>query len=172
MLWRIIRAVRAALLALLFAATSCWAQAKVVPLRAEILDAGIYEVVGAVETRPAPGTATGSAGLHEELRLIQAGLTLKAVRGVTFGFRYRLLEVPDGPVPGLELRALHPAMRGPDGRVSRSSAVSTEALASGGEARGDVAYTLSEAFEVLPGDWELQLVHRGRVILSRQFKLQ
>ena len=164
---------RTALLALLFVATCCFAQAKVVvPFKAEILDTGLYEVVGNVETRPAPGTASGSAALHEELRLIQAGTNVKAVRGATFGFRYRLFELSDGSIPGLELRALHPAMRGPDGRISRSSKVPTEVFVTGGEGRGDVAYTLSEPFEVLRGDWELQLLYLGSVILSKKFQLQ
>ena len=169
----IIGAVRTALLAFLLAATSCWGQAKVVvPFKAEILDTGLYDVIGNVETRPAPGTAAGSATLHEDLQLIQAGTNVKAVRGKTFGFRYRLFDLPDGPVRGLELQALHPAMRGPDGRISRSSKVSTEVFVTGGEGRGDVAYTLSEPFEVLRGDWELQLLYLGSVILSKQFKLQ
>jgi hypothetical protein len=165
--------VRTALLALFLAASPCWAQSKlVVPFKAEIVEVGVYEVVGAATQRPAPGTAAGTASEHEDLRLIQVGTQVKAIRGTTFGFRYRLSDVPDGSIPGLQLRALHPSMRGPGGRVSSSSTASTEVFASGGEARGDVAYTLSEPFEVLRGDWELQLLYSGRVILSQPFKLQ
>jgi hypothetical protein len=164
---------RLAALALLLVASPVLAQPKLVtPFKAEILEVGMYEVVGAVAQRPAPGTAAGTASEHEDLRLIQVGTQVKATRGTTFGFRYRLSEVADGPVQGLQLRALHPPMRGPDGRVNSSSTASTEVLASGGEARGDVAYTLSEPFEVLRGDWELQLLYSGRVILSQRFKLQ
>jgi hypothetical protein len=165
--------VRTALLALVVAASPCWAQSKlVVPFKAEIVEVGVYEVVGTVAQRPAPGTASGTASEHEELQLIQVGTQVKATRGTTFGFRYRVSNVADGSIQGLQLRALHPPMRGPDGRVNSSSTASTEVLASGGEARGDVAYTLSEPFEVLRGDWELQLLYAGRVILSQRFTLQ
>lgn len=147
------------------------AQDAPLPFKVELIDTGIYEV-GGVEVRAAPGTASGKVATLEEIRLIQITSEVPAKLGSTFGFRYRLLGVPEGPLGSLSMRALHPPMRGPDGRVTSTSSADTEVDGVRGVGEGAVAYTLSEPFEVLRGTWELQLLYKGKPVLARTFVLK
>ena len=142
------------------------------PFKAEIVDFGLYEHVGPVEIRPAPNTASGKVAEHDELRLVRATDEVPAVLGSTFGFRYVVLGVPDGLLEGFAIRALHPPMRGPDGRISSTSTTRTELFGIRGIAGGEIAYTLSEPFEVLRGTWQLQVLYKGKPVLSKSFVLK
>jgi hypothetical protein len=41
----------------------------------------------------------------------------------------------------------------------------------GGEAGDELFYSLSKDYEVLPGQWRLEVLYRGQVILTKAFLL-
>jgi hypothetical protein len=136
------------------------------PYQVEVVREGQFEVLGDPEMSAAPETAAGKVGSHDSVQLISESKTLKAVRGATFGFTYLIKGVPDGEVSGFEMRALHPPMTGPSGKTT------TQVFGEQGVAVNDIIYVLAEPFEVLPGNWTLQLVYKGKAVVSRQFVLQ
>jgi hypothetical protein len=142
------------------------------PFRAVLLESGIFRIDGPVTDEPAANTAAGRISEHEGARLLEATDRVKAKLGMSFGIRYRLDGVKDGEVTDLQMRTLHPPMQGPSGKPQTRSTASTVVDGAGGVAEGDVIYTLSEPFEVLPGRWTFQLLYKGSVILSKDFTVE
>jgi Domain of unknown function (DUF3859) len=103
---------------------------------------------------------------------ISAETVFKAERGKSFGFTFRITGLPEGPTPDFEMRAVHPPMKGPSGSTSSVSTAATEVFTDGGVAENEILYTLSEEFEVLPGQWTLQLLFKGQPVISKRFTLQ
>ena len=138
---------------------------------AEIIDSGVYRVSGVTTGYAAGGTAAGKVGIHEKEELISASTTLRAEKGATFGYRYRIVGNYDGPAEGLEMRAIHPVLRGPDGRLSTTSTAGKLVVFVRGKAEDAVLYTLDQDFEVVPGEWTLEILLNRQVLLSRTFTL-
>ncbi|MBX7133823.1 MAG: DUF3859 domain-containing protein [Fimbriimonadaceae bacterium] len=142
------------------------------PFRGVVEEAGTFEVVGARIDSAAPDTAAGKTSIVDEIRLIEAAHDPKAELGITFGFRYRLEGVPSGDIDELEMRAIHPVMKGLDGTTRDRSTAPEYAYGQSGGAYGFIVYTLSEPFEVVPGPWHIQLLYKGRVVISQEFILK
>ena len=140
-------------------------------LHAEILEYGIFEVLGDRIDEETATAAAGRVSAHESSRHLETTTNLRAHRGVTFGYRYRVLGLSDGEHEGFEMRAVHPPMTGPSGRPSTISQAPTYPYSENGVASSELFYSLSKDFEVLPGEWRLEILFRGRVILSKSFTL-
>jgi hypothetical protein len=142
------------------------------PFRAEVLEEGLFKPVGPQTTQRDRGAASGRTHEHEALQLVEATRTFKAAEGLTFGFRYRLSGLRSNEPQGFSMRALHPPMKGEDGKRRTVSTTPVSMDAEQGVAENDLVYTLSDAAEVLPGRWRLQLLYRGKVVLARAFELK
>jgi hypothetical protein len=70
------------------------------------------------------------------------------------------------------MRIIHPPMRGPDGQERAESIIPMDVCFEDGKAEDFLIYGLEEEFEVLPGQWILQVRHNGEVLLSRSFTLR
>ena len=148
------------------------APAAAFPYRAEILEEGLFRPVDAQTRSGVRGTASGRVHEHAAVELVQATRSFAAARGLTFGYRYRISGLPKKAVAGFAMRALHPAMKGADGKSRTVSTARTFVDAENGVAENEIVYTLNDAAEVLPGKWELQLLYRGQVVLAREFELK
>ncbi len=140
-------------------------------ISSRITEHGTYRVVGEERIRSAPDTAAGAVGSIGEIELLSRTQSLPAVRGATFGFRYSLTGPYHGRAEGFEMRALHPALRLPNGVVSTMSTAAKSVVFQHGVANQFVLYTLDNEFELTPGQWTLQILHKRDVILSRTFTL-
>ena len=78
----------------------------------------------------------------------------------------------EGAVSGFEMHVDHPAMRGVDGRTHTTQTAPIEIDFEKGVAHHDIVYILSEDFEVLPGEWALEIRFQGKPVLSRRFTLR
>jgi hypothetical protein len=138
------------------------------PYKAEVLEEGIFELAGA-----APVSQRSRVTEHDRAKLVESTRVIPAVKGTTFGFRYRLSGLPGKHLPGFAMRAIHPAMKNPGGGKPRTTSTApTFVEAEQGVAENEIVYTLNEAAEVKPGRWTLQLLYRGSVVLSREFTLK
>jgi hypothetical protein len=137
-----------------------------------LIDEGVYETLGDTKNVEAPQTAAGKVGEHGGLELLEATRTLVAEKGVTFGYRFALKGPYNGTVGGFEMHAEHPSMLGVDGKSHTSQTVPIEIDFEGGLAYHDVVYVLSEDFEVLPGNWTLEIRFQGKPLISRHFILR
>jgi len=157
---------------ILFCLSASAAQTGKIPFQGTVVEAGIFEAVGSGACSAAPDTAAGRTCDLYEIRLVESNRNVKAELGVTFGFRYRLDGVPYGEIEDLEMRAIHPSMKGSDGIARDRSTAPAHAFGRNGRADDFIVYTLSEPFEVVLGQWHLQLLHKGRVVISQEFILQ
>lgn len=132
---------------------------------------GQFKITGQITNTAAPDTAAGQTSEHSGAELISSETKLKAVQGAVFGYSFRLRGVADGVNADFQMRVLHPAMRGRDGKTQTVSTVPLEVYGVAGFSEDDILYILSEDFEVLPGKWTLQLLHKGSVVISREFQL-
>jgi Domain of unknown function (DUF3859) len=133
---------------------------------------GLFDLFGDQNDTAAPNTAAGKVSDHDSSRLVETTTTVKARKGVVFGFKYEIRGLRDGEHSGFEMRVTHPPMKGPDGRVSTLSQAPTFIDSQAGVAGNDLLYKLSQDFEVLPGQWTLEALYQGRVVLSKTFVLQ
>ena len=137
-----------------------------------LVDEGVYEILGDTQNIAAPQTAAGKIGEHGGLNLLAATNSLIAKKGITFGYRFVLKGPYDGSVSGFEMHVVHPAMRGVDGKTHTTQTAPIEIDFEKGIAYHDIVYILSEDFEVLPGEWALEIRFQGKPVLSRRFTLR
>jgi hypothetical protein len=137
-----------------------------------LIDEGVYETLGDTQNIAAPQTAAGKVGEHGGLNLLIATNSLIAKKGTTFGFRFTIKGSYDGPISGFEMHAVHPPMRGVDGKTHTTQTAPIEIDFEKGIAYHDVVYILSEDFEVLPGEWALEIRFQGKSLVSRRFLLR
>ena len=138
----------------------------------EVLEEGIAIILGQIEDKAAPNTAAGRTSMHEELRFIKRTLLVPATLGTVFGYRYRLVGLPMRGELSLEMRVVHPPMKGLDGRERTVDTNPFQVETLDGLYENDIVYLLSEPFEVVPGKWALQILYQGRVLVSREFVLE
>ena len=138
------------------------------PFQVEVLQSGLFEKPAHESLLPASGTAAGVVGEHGSIRFLKTTSNLKAEPGATFGFRYQLKDVPGGSISGLEMRVIHPPMTGPSGKTETVSI----AEVAGHNGQAEIIYIIDEPFEMLPGNWTLQLLYQGQVVVSRDFYLR
>lgn len=109
--------------------------------------------------------------------ILSSSSRFRAQIGSSFGFSYRVRGLPAGQVKTFEMRAVHPPIATADGRTMTISTAPAVIVGEGDECpstcnTSHIVYTLREAAQVVPGKWELQLVDRGRVVISREFHLE
>ena len=73
---------------------------------------------------------------------------------------------------GLVGRAVHPPILGGTGPSATESIVETYVFSEFGEAEGIVIYSLDLPSEIRPGEWRLELLRDGQVLISQTFILQ
>lgn len=140
---------------------------------AQMVEAGIFRMVGEGEAYGAPGAATGKANEFDEAELLQRSDTFPARQGLNFGYRYVLRSTDEGLChdDGFDMLITHPPITGPDGVARTSSLIPMDVCFRDGKAEDFLIYGLEEEHEVLPGRWTLQVRKDGRVLISRSFTL-
>lgn len=90
-------------------------------------------------------------------------------KGTYFGYRYWLKLPPDQYRPKLTRRLIHPDMHLPDGtQVNWSERVITRKATHGIVTSLDI-YALSEAYELVEGEWVFQIWFDGKMLVSQGF---
>ena len=134
----------------------------------EIVNFGIYTVD--VTSREAnPGGVAHSAVANPKLAVHTT--TIPAQLGLSFGFQYKLLGSPAGAKVDIHRVTRFPkvGLRAPGGSAPRY--VSERDLS---VAIGEVLYMgygLTESWEVVPGEWSIEIWHNGRKLADRHFTL-
>lgn len=132
----------------------------------EIKDYGFYDlsVDGNV---PAPEDISGSRNIVSNIRLQRQTEEIDAQLGRSFGFRFR---VTDPALIGqqLTLRTIFPPLTNPESR--RTMTTQDRPFTGTGELLYD-GYRFDYDWEMAEGIWTFQILHRGRVIAEKKFKV-
>ena len=132
----------------------------------EIKDFGFYDlsVDGSV---PAPEDVSGSRNIVSNIRLQRQTQEIDAQLGRSFGYRFR---VTDPALMGqtLTLRTIFPPLTNPDSR--RTMTTQDRPFVGTGELLYD-GYRFDYDWEMAEGIWTFQVLHKGRVIAEKKFKV-
>jgi hypothetical protein len=136
---------------------------------ATILEFGIYEVVKKGIQYEHKESTAGYAQEAVEVTLVQATTSIPLKKGIVFGIEWEAEGLPDIQIK-IAMRVKHPHTTKPDGTVSTGFDEMLSILPQKGriERRGDY-YSLSEDWEMLPGEWTLSMVYEGRVLCEKVF---
>jgi len=143
-------------------------QPEVLVSGARIIDFG--EFSSTVERRDR--TATVADGIKDQARdfaLVKRGALMEARLGSGIGIRYQLLGAPRGTAVQLDVVVRHPAIINPSTRqpMTHSSAQYERSI-------GQVAHSVwsfDTPASLLPGDYAIELWHRGRLLVRQAFKV-
>lgn len=132
----------------------------------EIRDFGFYDlsVDGSV---PAPEDISGSRNIVSNIRLQRQTEEIDAQLGRSFGFRFR---VTDPALHGqqLTLRTIFPPLTNPESK--RTMATQDRTFVGSNELLYD-GYRFDYDWEMAEGIWTFQVLHKGRVIAEKKFKV-
>jgi hypothetical protein len=121
------------------------------------------------ETLAAPGTAAGAEKVVEDVVFVQKTTRVPARLKTSFGVRFVVVGAPKGQEVALEERWLLPApgLRNPQtGNVHRQEANAIKLKIGDKAYRG---YGFDEEWELVPGDWTVEIWSGRRKLLSQTF---
>jgi len=136
--------------------------------RIVIVESGLLEA-RKIDQVATPGTASGHTSVLDSVVFYESSRRVPARVGVQFGVRYRIAGAPAGQEATIRTKWLIPApgMRNPlTGVITRideadeTVTVGTDRLA---------GYKFGQAWEVVPGQWTLELWSDGRQLGSVTF---
>ncbi len=132
----------------------------------EIKDFGFYDlsVDGSV---PAPEDISGSRNIVSNIRLQRQTQEIDAQLGRSFGFRFRIAD-PALYGQQLTLRTIFPPLTNPESR--RTMTTQDRPFTGTNELLYD-GYRFDYDWEMAEGIWTFQILHRGRVIAEKKFKV-
>lgn len=137
-------------------------------LAGHIVRFGLYKPAATAERIPDSGSPTGY--VTRGPAVFQAAATaVPLVKGVGFGFDFRIEGAPADDAVRLTTVITHPAMRKPDGKVLWHQVFENDVRGKNGTITGSLWYTLREDYELLPGDWTLAVLHHDTVLVEKRF---
>jgi hypothetical protein len=128
-----------------------------------------YGIVTEISDPQAPDSEHVYTGFDGNAVVVEPASRIPARRGLGFGAVYRLMVPAELEGTPIEVRWDFPPMRDPEsGALTASDVFRTEAF--DGESV-NVTYILEEAWELVPGEWVLQILHRNRVLARKAFQV-
>jgi hypothetical protein len=157
----------------LVAANTLKAESNVRPCinaKATIVDSGSYATKKG-ERSDGKDTAAGYTSIVDEKTLLSTSARVKATLGDSFGFRYTLdCEGPKSFNSPMTIRTLHPPMTNPkSGKTVTESSWDNNAWANHSEPNIHSGFRFDERWEMVPGQWTIQVVLKGRVLVEQKF---
>ena len=136
-------------------------------LRGHITKAGIYMPTSSGKRVVERGYVTEGGRTFQS-----AGTNVDLVKGVSFGFDFRIDGAPTDRPLRLTHLITHPKMKKPDGTTLEKQTFDRDVMGTGGTINGKLWYTLREDFELVPGDWTLSVLHDGSVLVEERFTVR
>ena len=150
--------------ALLFAVSAATAAEP----RATILSFGRYETQIAGKPEKAERTASGIVQPVDGHRLLERSDVIVGQFGNTFGIELKLENFPAG-VAALTIRTTHPPLTNP--KTGKETTVSEYDWTSSTRDSTYFCFSFDEKWEIAEGNWTIQVLHEGKVIAEKTFKI-
>ncbi len=135
----------------------------------DVMNFGIYEPVKRGLRYEHRESTSGYAEEGVEVVLIEKTANIPLKKGITFGIEWEAQGLPDIPIK-IAMRVKHPQTTKPDGTISTGFDEMLPFFPEKGriEKRGDY-YSLTEDWEMLPGEWSLTMLYEGKVLCEKVF---
>jgi len=128
---------------------------------------GIYTSKTVAKDRMA-GSPSGNHNVADTSILVKKTLRIPAKLGIQFGADYKVSADGNETVP-VEVEWVYPEMHDPAGRITNTSL--KYPLAIPANMVNNSSYTLEKKYEVLKGNWVLNIYHDGKIVYSKKFQL-
>ena len=92
-------------------------------------------------------------------------------KGATFGFLWQISGLPDDQQVEIIYRYKHPPTSEPGGKRTEGYDRSIAIQAKDGKFDSFDGYELSEDYELVPGNWTLSILYKGKVMVSKTFQV-
>lgn len=155
------------LLLLLFIPASAWAQAPQID-RIDIVEYGLY-TSAVTGKQAAPDTAASVVDTLTNIQHAATTQTVPAQQGVKFGIRYLVVGAPAGAIVPLHMVTVFPppGLSNPATQQTKTqSEYDTSAAIGTPTYKG---YELTNAWEVVPGIWTMQVWSQSRKLAEQKF---
>lgn len=122
-----------------------------------------------LENRDLPG----GVEVRGEMEIVDATDRIPARVGVSFGCHFTVHGLRPGEEVTLRKVVSHPPMRLPDGTASRGyeKTLGPTRVRSDGTVAATQGYRLEEPFELVPGEWVMEIWMRDQKLASKTFHL-
>jgi hypothetical protein len=137
--------------------------------RGKVTRFGLFLDRGAGWVQDSTQGSTGKVIRGATLEFDEETDRIPLIKGTIFGYRYWLKFAPDEARPEFTRVLFHPPMTLPDGSTVTRSERTMERDATYGIVTSIDAYTLSEDYELIEGEWVFQLVREGVILAEQRF---
>jgi hypothetical protein len=141
---------------------------------AELIAWGEIEADPSIAQQDEPQTVMGHVNVMHELetpRFKQGESVIHAKIGTRFGLSVQMVGSPDeAVVHGVSTRVTHPAMTNP-ATMETSTQSEWDSPMNIGYARF-AGWQFEEPWELVGGDWKIEILYRGKVLISKDFQIQ
>lgn len=159
------------LLSFLFAGCSPNSLYQIEQIRGRIIEYGEYSNVVMIRRIKSPSTNSGYTKILEDPQVIGGSSDMiNAKIGTVFGIRYEISNLPTNIAEIEVLRVVrYPPMTMPDGRVSTGFSYVERPDVENGFVRKWSGYSFDWEYEIVEGDWEIEIQYKGKTLCSQKF---
>jgi len=158
------------ILALVFL-TSCATYNEVNTPIAEINSYGVYKISSDTVSYIAENAATGYASLSEYETLLKETTEIPALKCISFGYKYEIRDFPESLDDKITMVVKHPLMKNYLGMKSNITRGDLPLELENGVYKDSIIYMMRHDYEVLQGEWELQILYRENILLTKTFNV-
>jgi hypothetical protein len=133
-----------------------------------VVNFGRYDTQLAGKPEKAERTASGIVQPVDGHRLLERTDVIVGQLGNTFGIEVKLENFPAG-VAALTIRTLHPPLTNP--ATGKVTSVSEYDWTSATRESAYFCFSFDAAWEIAEGAWTMQVLHEGKVIAEKTFKV-
>ena len=136
---------------------------------AEIVEYGVFDKIRSVGPRKDEGSVTGQVDQVPEVRLKEQTTTVVAALGTSFGIMVKVTGDPPGELLNCSIRWIHPPLTNPtSGKTTERDEIRSEQRIGRSQPTG---YTFENAWELVSGNWTVQLIYNSRVLAEKTFNV-
>ena len=133
----------------------------------ELLEFGIFKKISSLDDLHDSGTISGIRHAVAKAKLIEETTSIPARIGTSFGFRVKYPGQATGAIVRCTAKCLHPRLTDPS--TGRSSEVEQWDISSLSGSEEYIGYTLDHAWELIPGEWKIQLWLGPKLMIEKTF---
>lgn len=135
----------------------------------KIISFGLYETTGKTIELPAPNSAAGKALINAHYTHRETTDTIPMTLGNTFGYKFRLANIPTDVISRFKFVCRHPPIMGANGKRSEVSSYELNGVSPVSYLEDFFTYELSTPAELVAGRWTLELWRNGKKLISKTF---
>lgn len=152
-----------------------FAAEKVALIKGKILDFGTYRVIKSnrdVPIRDEAGQLLDAVRISPKIEFLTHTDYIVARKGVSFGFTYKLVNLPTNAPTMVTIEILHPAIIKPDGQTNYGEGIQQVIPQSkDGMYTNHIGYHLDEEYDLVEGDWTMSISSENGRLISKSFHL-